>query len=308
MPISANSGEYKSRVGLDSLYVAVISEDSSTVYTAGTPETFAPAAEASQEPSTSFEVQYADDQPFDVMSGEGETKISLSVTNLPNEMLATITGKVFNAASGQLWHNGGTAPFCALGFRSKKSNGSYRYYWYLKGKFDVPKEEGTTLEDTPSPKTLTLTYTAIRTTYKWNLGSVTDSVKRIVGDSDTTNFSATGWWSAVVTPSYSAPSALSLSSSVPTDGTTGISVSANQTLTFNNALVNEATNFVILVKASDGTKISMASGYPSLDSTKKIMTLDPASNLTASTAYDIYYAVKDIYGQYLAGVVNFTTA
>ena len=52
----------------------------------------------------------------------------------------------------------------------------------------------------------------------------------------------------------------------------------------------------------------MASGYPQLDATKKIMTLDPASNLTASTAYKIAYNVKDIYGQWLQGIVDFTTA
>ena len=96
MTVNANAGEYKSRIGLDSLYIAKVTVDSASAYTADTPEYFAPAAEASQEPSTSFEIQYADDQAYEVMTGEGPTTISLIVTGLPLEMLALITGKVFD--------------------------------------------------------------------------------------------------------------------------------------------------------------------------------------------------------------------
>jgi phi13 family phage major tail protein len=308
MAITAAAGEYKSKIGLDSLYIAEVTVDTAATYTADTPEYFAPAAEASQEPSSSFAIQYADDQPYDVMTSEGETKISLKVTGIPIEMLAKITGRVFDAASGRMFDNGGTAPYIALSFRSKKANGSYRYYQFLKGKFDMPKEELATLGDTPEPKTLDLTFTAIRTVYQWDLGDVTDSVKRIVGDTDTTNFSATSWFSQVQTPSVSAPSALALSSSTPTDGATGISVSANQSLTFNNALNSLATSNIILVKASDGVTVAMATGYPSIDTARKVVTLDPNANLSAATAYIIFYSLTDIYGQTLSGAINFTTA
>ncbi len=309
MPLSVNSNEYKSKVGLDSLYVAEVTADSAAAYTADTPELLAPAAEASQEPTTSFAIQYADDQAYDVSTSEGETKINLIVTNLPPAMLAKITGKVYDTTTGRMYDNGGTAPWIALSFRAKKSDGSYRYFQFLKGKFDMPKEEAATLEDKPSPKPLKLVYTAIRTVYKWTLsGTVTDSVKRILGDTGSTNFSGTSWFSQVQVPGVSAPSALSLSSSTPTDGATGISVSANQTLTFNNALTNASVYGVAIYKVSDGVLVPMTSGYPQLDTAKKVMTLDPASSLTAATAYLLVYHVTDIYGQTLQGAINFTTA
>ncbi len=301
----ANAGEYKSKVGLDNLYVAEVTADSASAYTAGTPAYLAPAAEASQEPASSFEVQYADDQPFDVMTSEGETKITLTVTNIDLATLALITGRVFDSASGRMWDHGRTAPYFALSFRSQKSNGNYRYYQYLKGKFDMPKEDVATKSETPEPKTLQLTYTAIRTIYEFDLGSFNDSVKRVVGDDDTTNFSGTTWFSQVQTPAATSPSALSLSSSVPTDGATGISVSANQTLTFNNTMVDATIYAVSLIKASDG---SIVAGAITLDSTKKIVTINPTSNLEAATAYIIAYNVTDVYGQHLSGAVNFTTA
>ncbi len=308
MALTVNAAEYKSKIGLDSLYIAEVTVDTAAAYTADTPEYFAPAAEASQEPSTSFAIQYADDQPYDVMTAEGETKINMKVTGIPLAMLAKITGRVFNAASGQMWDNGGTAPYIALSFRAKKSDGSYRYYQYLKGKFDMPKEELTTLGDAPDPKPMELTYTAIKPVHTWNLGSVTESVKRIVGDTSTTNFSATSWFSQVQVPSVAAPSALSLSSSTPTDGATGIVVSANQTLTFNNALNSLATLNIFLIKASDGVTVAMATGYPSIDTARKVVTLDPNASLTGATPYIIVYSVTDIYGQSLNGAINFTTA
>jgi phi13 family phage major tail protein len=308
MAITAAAGEYKSRIGLDSLYVAEVTVDTASAYTADTPEIFAPAAEASQEPSSSFEIQYADDNPYDVMTAEGETKISISVTNLPLEMLAKITGKEFDSTTGRMYDNSAEAPYMALSFRALKSNGSYRYYQFLKGKFSMPKEEGATKGESPEPKLLTLEYTAIFTTYAFDIGDTTGKCKRVIGDTDTTNFSATGWFSTVQTPSVASVSALALSSSTPADAATGVSVSANQSLTFNNALNAEALYNVYMVKASDASIVTMATGYPSIDATRKIITFDPASNLTAATAYIIFYGVVDIYAQDLQGAVNFTTA
>ncbi len=305
MTINANSGEYKPRIGLDSLYIAVVSEDSASAYTAGTPEWMAPAAEATQEPSSNQETLYADNSAFDVISVEGETKVTLKITGLPLEMLALVTGRKFDSTTGRMFDYQGTPPDVALGFRAKKSNGSYRYYWYLKGKFAMPKEEAATEADKPDIKTTELVYTGIKTIYPFSLGGgLTATVKRVVGDDDTTNFSATGWFSQVQTPVVAAVSALALSSSVPTDGGTGVSVSANQTLTFNNALVNSAITSVVLVK-TDG---SVVTATKTLDTAKKVMTIDPSGSLSAGADYIITYAVTDIYGQTLAGAINFTTA
>jgi phi13 family phage major tail protein len=302
----ANPGEYKSKIGLSSLYVAEVTQDDALGYAADTPEYLAPAAEASQEPTTSFEIQYADDQPYDVMTSEGDTKINLTVTGMPIEMLAKITGRVFDPTTGRMFDNAGVAPYFALSFRSLKSNGKYRYYQYLKGKFDMPKEETATKGEKPEPKTLQLTFTAIKTVYKFDLGGgVFDSVKRVVGDEDTTNFNGANWFNAVQVPGVGSISALALMSSVPLNDATGVSVSANLTLTFNNALKDFATSGVVLLKSSDGTVIATSN---TLDATKKIITIDPTSNLTALTNYLLTYAVMDVYGQTLNGAIQFTTA
>jgi phi13 family phage major tail protein len=206
--MTINANEYKSRIGLDSVYVAAVDTDSDSGYSAEAPEYLAPAAEASQEPTTNMVTQYADDAPYDVMTSEGETKITLRITNIPPELYARITGAVFNVATGRVYDVAGTPPYYALGFRSLKSNGSYRYYWFQKGKFSVPKEETVTRGETPDPKLLELIYTAIKTTYEFDLGSKLGGVKRVWGDEDTTNFSSTSWFAAVQTPEGAAPTSI----------------------------------------------------------------------------------------------------
>jgi phi13 family phage major tail protein len=304
-PVSANAGEYKSVVGLDSIYVAVVTQDDSAAYVADTPQYFAPAAEATAEPTTNSETQYADNQPYDTMVSEGETAVALTVTGIPLEMLALVLGKVFDAASGRMWDNGSIPPDVALGFRAEKSNGSHRYQWFLKGKFSAPSEEAATKTDTPDPKTQQLTFTAIRTSHKWALtGSITDSVKRVVGDTDTDNFSATDFFASVQTPASTSVSALALSTALPADGASSVAVTANTVLTFNNALQAGAINGVVVVKA-DGTAVACVN---TLDVTKKILTVNPSASLDASSTYIVAIGVTDIYGQTLNTAINFGTA
>ena len=304
MAITVNSGEYKSRVGLDSLYIALVTQDTAAGYVAGTPEYLAPAATASQKVTNSLDTQYADDLPFDVLTSEGPTDIELEVTGIPLEMMAIILGKTFDAVSGRLYDYGGTPPDVALSFRSLKSNGAYRYYQFLKGKFSPPDEETVTKGEKAEPKVAKLNFKAIATIYAFEVSTgVNKKVKRIVGDSDTTNFVGTTWFSQVQTPALSAPSALALSSSDPTDGASGVAVTKTITLTFNNALPADAIANVVVVKA-DGTAVACTN---SLDTARKVMTVNPDASLDASSTYIVAIGVTDIYGDTLNTAVNFAT-
>ncbi len=302
------SGEFKSVVGIDQVYYALVTQDDSSGYTTGTPVVLAPAINLSAEPTTSLETQYADNKPFDVMAGEGETKLTFDATAIPIQTLAILLGKQFDAASGRIFDAGGEAvPLdVALGFRSKKSNGKYRYYWYLKGKFSAPKEEASTQTDRMDPKPAQMMYTAVNTMHLFDLGDggETKSMKRVVGDQDTLNFDETDWFSQVQTPTTTVPAALALSSSIPADDAIDILISADLTLTFNNALTDASINGVSLVDLSTGLAVAAA---VTLNTPKKVITVNPTADLSNSQEYLLVYAVTDIYGQTLNGVLSFTT-
>ena len=203
------SGEYRPRIGLDSVYVAQITQDDADGYVAGTPETLAPAAEATQASAQNTETIYADDQPYEVFTSKGETAIDLTVTNVPLGLLATLTGQYYDPSNGLFYEYGGVPPYFALLFRSKKSNGSYRYYTFYKCKFDIPDEEMATLGETPEPKMATLKVHAIKTTCKFDIkgdASIVDGLTRMVGDDDITGFDGTDWFDAVAIPTVYSPS------------------------------------------------------------------------------------------------------
>ena len=300
--------EYKSVVGVDEVHLALVTQDDADDYVAETPEYFAPAINVAAEPSTSLETQYADNKPFDVMTGEGETQLTLDVTNIPLATLATYLGKQYDAATGRIFDAGGEAvpPDVALSFRSMKSNGHYRYFQYLKGKFSLPKDEAGTKTESMDPKPSQIVYTGVNTIYKFDLGDGGDekSVKRIVGDDDALNFSATGWFAQVQTPEVTVPSALALSSSVPVDDAEDVSISADQTLTFNNALTAGSVYGINLIDLSNG---SLVPASVELNATRKIVTVNPTSDLSNLQEYHLVYAVTDIYGQTANGVISFTT-
>jgi phi13 family phage major tail protein len=303
--MTINQAEYKSKIGLDMLYIAEVLLDTAATYSADTPVYLAPAAEASQEPSTTINTQYADDVPFDNSVSEGPTKITISVTNIPLAILALMTGKVFDETTGRFYDNAGTPPNFALAFRAMKSNGHYRYYQYLNGTFSMPKEEAATKGESTDPKNVELEYTAIPTIHKFDQGSKIDVCKRVIGDEDVDAFDATGWFSQVQIPGIASVSALALSLSDPEDDETGVSKSGNLTLTFNNALVADAINNIILVDSNN----DIVETVVTLDATKKIITIDPAADLSGTADYAIVIAgVKDIYGDTLSDSINFTTA
>jgi phi13 family phage major tail protein len=302
--MTINADEYKSVIGLDSLYFALVTADTAAAYTAGTPAVLAPAAEISMKPVSSQETQYADNQAFDVFASEAETDMEITLTGVPSATIATLLGSTLDVVSGRVYDNGGTPPYCALGFRAMKSNGKYRYYWFQKVRFSPPEEGAVTKADKATPKTIKLVCKAIKTVYKWNLGSVTDSIKRLFGDEDTTNFSATSWFSQVQVPSISAPSALALSVSDPTDGESSVPTSQVIQLTFNNALTADAIYNVTVATAAGVLKACTSV----LDATLKIMTITPTTALAGATTYLISMGVTDIYGQSLLKVNDFATA
>lgn len=296
------SGEYKSTLGLRDLYYALVTQDDLNAYAAGTPVYMAPLITASQTPASNSVTQYADDGPYDTMSSEGETKIDLEATGIPLSIQAILLGKVYDAATGRMLDNGGTPPDVALSFRAQKSNGSYKYWQYLKGKFTAPTEEQSTRTDTPEPKTAKITFTGVKTIYQWDLigdASLMDGAKRVVGDQDDANFSGATWFDAVQVPVAGAPDAFTCTPS-PADAATGVAVSVSPTLTFSNALAGNAENGIIITSAA-GAPVALAR---TINAARTIVTLNPDSNLAGTTDYLIIVpGVTDIYGQALANTV-----
>lgn len=297
----------KSYIGVDRVHYALVTQDDSSAYAAGTPVALPGAVNINAAPKSNSKTQYADNQPFDSMSSEGETELESEMTGVPLSVLAILLGRVYDAATGRLFDNGGTPPDIAFGYRAKMRGGFYRFYWFLKGTFQSPTEEIATESDQPDPKTIKIKYTAIRTikTFTLNGGGLVDSVKRLVGETSDANFVSGTWFNSVQVPVVGSPSALTMTPS-PADNASGVSVSGNLTLTFNNPMNGDVLKGISLIRGSDDSPVAASI---TINAARTVVTIDPNSNLAATTEYYINVAnAMDIYGQTLAHtVVSFTT-
>lgn len=302
--MTINSTEYLTSIGLDSVYIAEVTQDDSSAYVAGTPVYLAPVAELSGAPKVTDETLYYDNQAFESLLSEGVTERKLKISALPSEMEALLTGEKFDSASGRIYDSStpSASPYFALGYRTMKSNGHYQYVWFLKGRFMKPANDHATVGEKAEAKPIELTYNAVKTIHQFNQGTRTDGVKRIKGDADTTNFVATTWFSAVQTPSSASPDALTCTP-VPADGEAAFPIANNLTFTFSNQIRSGSTG-VILSKI-DG---AIVAGVFSWNAGYTVLTFNPNASLTNSATYLITLSgVTDIYGQVLADTVyNFT--
>ena len=307
----ANESEKKVVVGVDSAYVAFITLDDENEYTVGSPQSLAPAMELKSTPASTSETLYADNGPNDNVAAEGETDIEVTSPNFAESLLAQLKGATYDSATGRVFDNAdpSRAPYFALGYRFKKSNGHYRYRWYLKCRVEPPGEEAQSQSNTVNFNPQMLKIKALKTIHKFDLlgdASLMDGVKRVHGDEDADNFSATTWFTAVQTPVAGTPAAFTLTP-VPADAATGVVVSSNMTLTFSNALAGGREAGITLVNADTFAPVAVAR---TINAARTIVTLNPSSNLGAVTDYIIVvHDVVDIHGQALAdAVINFTTA
>lgn len=298
--------EYGEFVGVDNLHYAEITADTAAAYTTGAPTYLAPAAEIAGEPEVANKTTYYDNKAANNYVTEGKTELKIIVSNVPAKRAAYLLGKAYDAASGRVFDAGqANPPNLAIGFRYNMGSDGFRYYWYLKGTFSGGAEEASSKTNDVDIKTYTLTFTAVTTVHEWEIESKMKSLKRVFGDTADTAFSPTGWFDQVQTPDTAgAPDAFTLASSLPVDGGTGVVVSANLTMTFANAIEDYAVTLINV------TTLAVIPAAYSLDATKKILTINPTSNLAAATEFAIIASkVTDVYGQTLTDtVINFTTA
>ena len=153
-------------IGLTNLYYAFLDEEKDVPLGAsidGTvdglykdPVRLAGAITANFSPSASNDTLFADDGPYEVASTLGAMTLELNVADIPPEHRAALLGEETDTGI-VVSNSGNTPPWVACGMSVKKSNGSSRLIWYLKGKFAAPDENNQTKADSINWNTPTIT-------------------------------------------------------------------------------------------------------------------------------------------------------
>lgn len=180
-------------VGLKDLYYAVLTKDDNTGATYDTPAKVAPAINAKITPSVSSDVLYADDGPAETAIAMGEVSVELETSNLPLEIQAVLLGHTLDETKGVMTKKStDTAPYVALGFKSQKANGKYRFIWLLKGKFAPIEEEYKSKEDKVTYNTPKIKASFVKRN--------SDDAWQYIADEDSGFTGAATWFNTVYSP------------------------------------------------------------------------------------------------------------
>ena len=149
-------------IGLDKLYYASIAEDENGQETYGTPTVLAKAMSAELSVELNEAILYADDGAAEVVKEFKSGTLSLGIDDLGAAVASELTGAVIdgNGVVIATSEDGGNP--VAIGFRAKRSNGKYRYFWLYRVKFGIPATNLQTKGDSISFSTPTIEGTIMR--------------------------------------------------------------------------------------------------------------------------------------------------
>lgn len=159
--------EYRGVEGL--VCAEVLSDDNgSDGYTTGDVFAIAGVAEISKTTDSTDEAHYYDNMPAVVISNTASDEITISASAIPMDVLATITGQVYDETTGALIEGPRTPKYFAIGYITKKTNGDLMYCWRLKGRFNLPDQTNVTEDDGTDANGQEIVYTGISTTHKFS--------------------------------------------------------------------------------------------------------------------------------------------
>jgi phi13 family phage major tail protein len=105
-----------------------------------------------------------------VINSESADTITLVVAPPALADLAKLIGKSFDATTGMMVDSPKQNKYFAIMYRTKGTDGGYRYVSRLKGQFGVPEETSATEDDGTETNNTTLTFTGIYTEHEFTKG------------------------------------------------------------------------------------------------------------------------------------------
>lgn len=246
---SANLQEIVEYRGVEGLVAAeVTNDDNNTGYVTGQVFAIAGVAEISKTTDSSNEAHYYDNIPAVVVSNTSSDTVTISVSAIPFDVLAMITGQNYDETTGALIEGPRDLKYFALGYKTKKTNGDEVYVWRYKGTFNIPDQTNSTENDSTDANGQELTYTGISTTHKFT--KTGKGAKALVVDTSKGLADVSDFFENVTTPdTLTGNTAYTLSITQATDTT--VTVTRNGTALSSGANIYQGD--VLTISVTGGT-------------------------------------------------------
>ena len=191
-------------IGLDKLFYSKITENENGEETYATPVPLAKAMTAELSIELAEATLYADDGASEIVKEFQSGTLTLGIDDIGTAVAEDLTGAKIdnNKVLISAGEDGGSP--VAVGFRAKKSNGKYRYFWLYRVKFGIPATNLTTKGESIEFSTPSIEGTVTRRNKPDTQGK--HPWKAEVNEDDTAVNSTTisNWYKQVYEPVYSA--------------------------------------------------------------------------------------------------------
>ena len=187
-------------IGLDRLYYAKITEDASGDETYETPVPLAKAISAELSVELAEATLYADDGAAEIIKEFRSGTLALGIDDIGVTAAGDLTGATIddNHVLISTSEDGGDP--VAVGFRAKKANGKYRYFWLYRVKFGIPATNLATKGDSITFSTPTIEGTVLRRNKLDGQGRHPWKAEVTEGDTGVSNDTVTNWYKEVYEP------------------------------------------------------------------------------------------------------------
>lgn len=189
-------------IGLDKLYYATITDDENGEEIYGTPTQLAKAISAELSVELAEATLYADDGAAEIVKEFKNGTISLGVDDIGSTTAAALTGVTVDKNNVVVSNSEDGGDPVAVGFRAKKSNGKYKYYWLYRVKFGIPATNLETKGDSITFSTPTIEGTVLRRNKPDTSGKYPWKAEVTEGDKDVPASVISSWYTEVYEPDY----------------------------------------------------------------------------------------------------------
>lgn len=176
MATPASSPQVASTIGLKNVVIAPLVTDTEAEHIYGDLQLMSGAIEASITPDNADpDIQYADDIEFDVLYPDPELSFKTKMADIPLAIQEMIFGNKIDDNGVLIRNASDKPPYYAVGFKSEKSDGAYRYVWLYKVRAKPVTENYQTKEGTTiTRQTGEIEWTAIKRTHDGQYQAVAD--------------------------------------------------------------------------------------------------------------------------------------
>lgn len=292
-------------IGLSDFYYALMNSDTTAGVSYQTPVNLKGAISVAYNPNSEVATLFADDGPYDTAESIGEIELEVGIADISQEDYAALMGHTISG--GVMSELSTDQPVdCAFGFKAKRSNGGYSYFWFLKGKFSKPAIDHETKGDKIAFQTPKMMWNGVARVY--------DSRFKYSTRDDADDYAAaTGstWFSAVYGATADTTNPTFTGSNPSAGLTTCVQTVYNSsviTLLFSEELLTSTVTMDNIIVSMRTAGVTLSGTFTcSTSGDTALVTITLSAQLTAVATYDVIIGrgLKDLAGNAFSAAQTF---